>query len=148
MRGFDFKRLIAVSNLGYHFLLHFLKKPFVYHRSGLKLFMENYKGDGLVPLEKSDEAAIRRHSQCIDCGLCSMVCPALLHLPREKFPGPHFVVTTYSRSFSDLKAAHLDLSLCASCAECEKICPNAVPIKEAILFIQTKIAEQIKLGVL
>jgi len=146
MRSSGFKKIVAISNLAWCFVLHILQKPFTRHRRGLKPFLDHYQKDGILPLTLSDKHLLLRLSNCINCGYCDTACPALLKIPREKFPGPRFVASTFSRSFHDLPFSDLDLSLCAECSECEKVCPTSVPIKEGIEFIQQKIAEQIKLS--
>ena len=146
MFHFGGRKLIALGNLGVYFILHLLKMPFAKKQGGMKDFLSHYKKDGIVPLTTPDKKLLHRLSGCINCGFCDMVCPALLRLPRERFPGPSFVATTFSRSFSHLKFAQLDLTICSECGECERACPNAVPIKEGVLFIKEKIAEQIKLA--
>jgi succinate dehydrogenase/fumarate reductase-like Fe-S protein len=144
MKNFRFKKIFALLNLAFYFILHFLKKPFVWGRRGLPAFLENYKKDGIVPLTLEDKQLLRRFSECINCGFCDTACPALQKLPRERFLGPSFIATTFTRSFPDFHATGLDLTLCAECNECEKVCPNAVPIKDGIVFVQEKIAEQMK----
>ncbi len=143
-----FKKIFAILNLAYHFILHFLKKPFLFRHEGLKTFFNHYQKDGgMLPLTSQNTQLLRRLSACIGCGFCDTACPALLKTPREKFPGPSFIANSYTRSFNDLWAAKLDtstslstsFSICSECGECEKVCPNGVPIQEGILFIQEKL---------
>lgn len=138
------KKILAIANLGLHFIWHFLKKPFV-RKNGLDTFFKNYSQDRILPLSKADKNSLIKYSECINCKLCDVACPSLFKLPRERFPGPSYIVNTYARSVPDFWAIQLDLSLCSECNECEKICPNEIPVTEAILFIQEKIAEEIRL---
>jgi succinate dehydrogenase/fumarate reductase-like Fe-S protein len=118
--------------------LHFLKFPFRWRRRGLKKFWENYRGDRLFPLTSEDRDWLFRFSKCINCGLCDSNCTALGKVPREKFPGPSYLLTTYTRATPDFWAADLDFALCQSCDNCRDICPNLVPVKEALEFIEAK----------
>ncbi len=136
------KLLFAKLNLAWALLLHFLKKPFRFRRQGLLLFLDNYRADRLVPLTSSDKDWMDRFSQCMNCGLCDAVCPALLKFPREIFPGPSYIVTALVRSPADYRFSGIDLSWCEGCDQCEKICPNLVPIKQGIQFIHQKLAEE------
>jgi succinate dehydrogenase/fumarate reductase-like Fe-S protein len=145
MKPWGLKKIVAIANLGFRFVLHLLQQPFTRHTRGLKPFLDHYKADGILPLTIADKNLLVRLSHCIHCGYCDTACPALLKTSREKFPGPSFVAHTFSRSFHDLWASDLDLSICAECSECEKVCPTSVPIKEGIEWIQQKIAEQMKL---
>ncbi len=144
MKNSTRKKLPALLNLALHFFWHVLRKVFFWKKTGKKQFEKNYRNDALLPLNSQDQARLFSFSACINCALCDAACPALLTLPRERFPGPSFVLTTYSRSFADLWATSLDLSLCQDCGKCVKMCPNLIDVKGAIQFVQTKIAEQIQ----
>jgi heterodisulfide reductase subunit C len=91
-----------------------------------------------LPLSSADKDQMESFSRCFNCGFCDTVCPALLEQPREKFPGPSYLVTTLARSLPDFWAVRLDLSLCDGCKLCQKACPNQVPIKQALEFIHAK----------
>lgn len=138
------KKIFALLNLAFQFLLHLLGKFCFWKKTGLAQFEKNYRADSLLPLSLQDQKTFFSFSACINCRLCDTVCPALFKLARERFPGPSFVLTTYSRSFRDLWATSLDLSLCQDCEECIQVCPNQIDVKGAIGFVQKKVAEQIQ----
>lgn len=144
MKSSSSKKIRALLNLTFQFIVHCLKKIFIWKRSGLKDFENNYRADGLLPLQLKDQEKLFSFSACLNCRLCDATCPALFKMSRERFPGPSYLLTTYSRSFSDLWATRLDLTLCQDCNECVKMCPNQIDVKGAVKFIQTKIAEQIQ----
>ena len=133
------RSLLAKLNLAWALVLHFLRRPF--HLSGYQAFLDNYRADRLVPLSQVDKTWLLKFSQCLNCGLCDAVCPALGVLPRGDFPGPSYLVTTLTRATSDFWAAGVDLSMCEGCRRCETVCPNRVPVKEALEFIEAKTLE-------
>ncbi len=133
------RSIFAKLNLAWALLLHFLRKPF--HKIGYAAFRENYRADRLVPMSTVDKDWLHRFSQCLNCGLCDAICPALGTLPRETFPGPSYLVTTLTRSSPDFWAAGVDTSLCEGCRHCESVCPNLVPVKEALEFLEAKALE-------
>ncbi len=142
-KGFA-KKTFALLNLAFQFVLHVFRKLFFWKKSGLVQFENNYRSDGFLPLTAQDQSTLFSFSACLNCRLCDSACPAIFKHPRERFLGPSFVLTTYSRSFHDLWATRLDLSLCQDCEACMNVCPNGIDVKGAISFIQKKVAEQIK----
>ena len=122
----------------YFTLIHFLKFPFRRRKHGEAVFLRYYRPDRLLPLSRVDKDWILKFSRCLNCGYCDTACPALMEVPREKFPGPSYLATTLSRSSPDFWAVDLDFSLCEKCHQCEKACPNGVPVKEALEFIEAK----------
>lgn len=133
------RSLLAKLNLAWALVLHFLRRPF--QDNGYRAFLDHYRADRLVPLSHVDKTWLLRFSQCLNCGLCDAACPALDTLPRESFPGPSALVTTLTRATGDFWAAGVDLSLCEGCRNCESVCPNRVPVKEALEFIEAKALE-------
>lgn len=130
--------LLAKLNLAWNLFIHLIKWPFTPSGQGYRQFMQNYSPEGLLPLTREDKDRLASYSRCFNCGLCDAKCPALLRVPREKFPGPAYLVTTLTRTFPNFDASDLDFSLCESCSECERVCPNQVPIKDAFDFLKTK----------
>ncbi|MFO1519480.1 MAG: 4Fe-4S dicluster domain-containing protein [bacterium] len=132
------KKTLARIYLGYHFLLHFLKKPFNRRLRGLKPFVDHYGKDGILPLETSDLTLLRRFSDCIHCGYCDTACPSLLQFPRERFPGPRYIAGAFTRNFHHLMEAALDAPFCDGCDACERACPCSIPITQGIGWIREK----------
>jgi len=122
-------------------IVHFIKRPFRKKRDGAEEFLEKYREDRLGPLSSVDKDGLFRFSQCLNCGLCDAVCPALTQFTRDQFPGPSYLVTTLTRATPDFWTVDLDFSLCQSCDKCMSVCPNQVPVKEALEFIETKLQE-------
>jgi succinate dehydrogenase/fumarate reductase-like Fe-S protein len=119
-------------------LFHFLKRPFRRLAHGHLQFLSQYRAEGIDPLSSADKNLLARLSQCINCGYCDSACPALGAFPRSQFPGPSYLVTTLTRATPDFWAAGVDFSLCSQCDRCERACPNHVPVKEALEFIEVK----------
>ena len=136
---FELRSVIAKLNLAWALLLHFLKKPF--RTLGYAAFLNNFRADRLIPISQVDKSWLFKFSKCLNCGLCDVVCPALQQLPPGAFPGPSYLVTTLTRSTTDFWAVSIDLSLCGGCQHCQSVCPNLVPVKEALEFIEAKALE-------
>lgn len=126
----------AKLNLAWNLLLYFLKWPFVRGRGGYRQFLANYAGENLLPMSTADKTWLLRFSGCFNCGYCDTACTALQKFPREVFPGPSALLTTFSRSMPDFSFVGLDFSICEGCIECQRVCPNQVPVKEALEFIE------------
>ncbi len=132
--------LLAKLNLAWNLVIYLLKWPFK-RGGGYRQFLEQYLPDRLLPLSSSDKTWLIRFSQCLNCGLCDAACPALRTSAREVFPGPSYLLTTFSRSIPDFPAVRLDSHICEGCDACQRICPNHVPVKEALEFIEAKARE-------
>lgn len=133
--------MLAKLVLAWHAFLHFIKifkYSFRRKGAGAETFLEYYREDHLLPLSMVDKDWLLQFSRCVNCGICDVACPALLRSPREKFPGPSYLVTTLTRSTPDLWASELDFSFCQDCRSCQQVCPNLVPVKEAFEFIEAK----------
>lgn len=125
-------RLRALLLLAYRLVLHLLAWPF--RRAQLRLFVQRYAPDRLLPLAPSDVAALELLSGCDGCGLCDTAC-ALLGPLRAGAEGlrPSELVLAASRSLPDLAEAPGDLELfavCADCHQCRGWCPRAIPVDE------------------
>ena len=131
--------LAAKLNLAWNLLIYLLKRPFRGGRGGYRQFLDNYAPEKLLPLSSSDKNWLLKFSDCINCGFCDTACPALKQYPREIFPGPSYLLTTFSRSMPDFSYVDLDTSVCAGCDECARVCPNRVPVREALEFIEAKV---------
>ncbi len=138
------KKIFALLNLAYQFVLHCLGKLCFWRKKGIEQFRNNYRLDSFLPLTLAETQNLFSFSACLNCRLCDSACPALFKISRDRFPGPSFLLTTSSRSFRDLWASSLDLSLCSDCEECVKVCPNKIDVKEAVRFIHKKVVDQIQ----
>jgi succinate dehydrogenase/fumarate reductase-like Fe-S protein len=122
----------------FYVLLHFIQRPFRRLAQGHLQFLLQYGAEGLESLSRPDKDLLARFSQCINCGFCDSACPGLGALPRSQFPGPSYLVTTLTRATPEFWAAGVDFSLCSQCDRCERACPNRVPVKQALEFIEVK----------
>lgn len=90
---------------------------------GARRFLENYANEGMRPLTAVQERLLEGAGRCIQCGLCSVICPA----PVDRW-------LAYSRTLDRAEAAAQALSLgptsnCgAGCTACAQICPTGVPV--------------------
>jgi len=129
--------LAAKLNLAWNLLIYLVKRPFRGHQEYRK-FVTQYAPDRLLPLTSSDKNWLGRFSECINCGLCDAACKHFGPASRDRIPGPSYWVTSFARALPDFPAIPIDDEFCESCGDCERICPNHVPIREAIEFIEAK----------
>lgn len=92
------KEIRAKLNLLFHFIFHFLKKPFV-KRRGLKEFYEIYAEDGIMSISKSDKLILEAAGRCINCGLCAQGISSLSTDAAHLFHLPSSFALSLSRSF-------------------------------------------------
>lgn len=90
---------------------------------GERRFLENYAGEGMVPLTVQEESLIRDLERCIFCGLCEAVCPRSTPHAVERWPA-------YSRAITlaELAAEDIPLDCPSACSACAEICPTRVPL--------------------
>lgn len=136
------RSLLAKLGLAWAFLIHVLKRAFFWKKGGYQQFIKNYHQDGSYKLTTIDKDYLEKFARCFNCGLCDCVCPALETLPWNKFPGPSALMVAFIRSSTGLWDSKLDMSLCRGCQVCGQICPNQVPIHDALDFIEAKVTDQ------
>ena len=133
------KRLRAIALLGWHFLLHWLRKLFfVYRRGGIARFRENYDPDHLLPVGEQDRAMLDRWQRCTACGLCEAVCAAAAPVARHGAAGPMLLMTAGSRDLSEHRVAMLAAGAeeVPGAEEAAALCPVGVPIPEVLSFVR------------
>jgi len=133
------KRIHATFYLGTHLMIRFMKR--LAGRPGKGAFLRAYATERLVPLTHEEKGLLEKISRCIACGLCDLACPATVN-PDGTFPffGPS-ALPFLSRSVPDFTAAPFSPKTCGECRECEKACPEEVPLTKIIEFIKRKFEE-------
>ncbi|MFB6372418.1 MAG: hypothetical protein ABEN55_04780 [Bradymonadaceae bacterium] len=132
-------RLHALVLLGWHFILHYLKKiTFLYDPGGLDQFRENFDEEGLASLSEREREALTQWERCIGCGLCEAACSDLSVIPENRHAGPRFVAMAAMRDLSEAEEALPSaeaLEEC-DCEELEQVCPVDIPIGDVAEFLE------------
>jgi formate hydrogenlyase subunit 6/NADH:ubiquinone oxidoreductase subunit I len=124
----------AQFNLCWRIFLHYLKKAWPWSmKAGLEKFKSNYVPEGLPMYSVSFRQIAHQPGLCTACGLCDAVCPVLHSNKSVPFLGPMRLVLGAMRGGPTVRYALADLSFwgtesCASCRECEKVCPEEISI--------------------
>lgn len=137
-------RLYAVVLLGWHFLLHYLKKiTFLYDPGGLEQFRDNFDAEGLYSLDERERGLLDEWQRCIGCGLCEAACSELSAIPDQRHTGPRYVAMSSMRdlSESDLAIPSADALADCDCDELEEVCPVDIPVCDLAEFLH-EVGEQ------
>jgi len=132
-------RLHALVLLGWHFLLHYLKKvTFLYDPGGLDQFRENFDEEGLGSLSDDERDALRQWERCIGCGLCEAACSELSVIPDNRHAGPRYVAMCSMRDLSEADDAlpSAEALEACDCEELEEVCPVDIPICDIASFLE------------
>lgn len=129
----SFKKLKGLSFLGSFFSLHVLKKIFRINQRGKKDFETAYANDRIFTISELQRSLMLEYSQCYHCRICDTVCPHITDKPHR--PAPSYIAGTFARSLTDFDLFDEKFD-CGNCNECEKICPQNVPIKRVVGFIK------------
>lgn len=127
------KKIKGLSFLGSFFALHVLKKIFRINQRGKKDFIQDYAADRIFSVAEKQRLKMLGYSQCTNCRICDTVCPLIVAKPNK--PAPSYLVGTFARSLTDYDLFDDDF-ICGDCCECEKVCPQNVPIRGVIEFIK------------
>jgi Fe-S oxidoreductase len=140
------RRFLSMANLGVHFWMHMLAKPFVSGQSrGRKRYDRNYAADRLIPFTHEEFERLEAYERCLNCGLCDAACLQARGLGlglwavegRKDKPdfryAPGLVPAGISRSQPQFHAGvelAAMLEACRDCRRCEQSCPGSVPVLE------------------
>ena len=119
-------------------------------RTGKQKFLDNYAPEGLLPTSAEDREVLHAASRCIHCGLCDAYDAALSSLPRTLYDGASALPVSWSRATPDLPAAHAALERLhpEQLARAEAVCPTRVPLRRVAAYLQRKLEELARVGVL
>ena len=129
------KLLYAIANLGWRFLIHWLRRlnP-LFDAFDKRRFLKNYVPEGLPPTPKAAIGLTEAAGRCTSCGECDRVCPLLRPgAGASPFLGPmHFVISGF-RAAPAFEALRADLDTmvgqtCNGCRACLAACPERIPI--------------------
>lgn len=126
------KKLAAIAFLGFHLILHFIKKILGRSQRHKHEFIASYRDDHIFPLPPERRRQMYDHSHCYVCRLCDTVCPQIISTPGAL--APSYIVAGFARSLTDYHYFNADDG-CMDCKMCEDACPQNVPIKEIIVFM-------------
>ena len=132
-------RLYALVLLGWHFILHYLKKlTLLYDPGGIEQFRENFASEGLASLDERERRLLSDWQRCIGCGLCEASCPELSAVPKGREVGPRYIALGASRDLSEAELAIPTAEAVESCDadELQRICPVDIPIVDLAAFLR------------
>jgi succinate dehydrogenase/fumarate reductase-like Fe-S protein len=133
------RQLYAWLNLAFHFWRHVLTRwwlrPFRRGRE-LERFRAQVEPEGYLPLAGEHRALFPDFMRCINCGLCSLACPALRAAPASAWAETWTFVAGPSRSLDRGSLAAASLEPCARCPDCAAVCPTGVPIDRLAAMVE------------
>ncbi|MFQ5457164.1 MAG: 4Fe-4S dicluster domain-containing protein [Myxococcota bacterium] len=110
----------------------------------LDKFLDNYRGDRILPFTPEERAALPGFQSCVSCGLCTNAC-LLAASPGNLLSGhtvdPRLVAVAWSRAIPEFWSAQGLLEHCKECRLCEEICPTDTPLKRMVRFAADKSRE-------
>jgi succinate dehydrogenase/fumarate reductase-like Fe-S protein len=131
-------RLYAIVLLGWHFLIHYLKKlTLLYDPGGLEQFRENFASEGLASLDDQERELLADWQRCIGCGLCEAACPELSTIPENRHKGPRYIALGAGRDLSEAELAIPTARAVETCQEdLREICPVDIPLADLAAFLE------------
>lgn len=132
-------RVYAIILLGWHFVLHYLKKlTLLYDPGGIEQFRENFDEEGLGSLNDDERRVIHEWQRCIGCGLCEAACSELSVIPENRGAAPRYIALSSLRDLSESELAIPSAEALeeADCDELERICPVDIPICDIAEFLR------------
>jgi succinate dehydrogenase/fumarate reductase-like Fe-S protein len=138
-------RITAWINLAYRFWLHVLwRMPAraLGLRGDYDRFLATVSDEGYLPLLPAERERFPEFMQCIQCGLCTLACPALRSAPASAWQEAWTFVAGTSRSLERGRLAAAAPAPCRKCHECDAACPTGVPISLLAATIERLAAQQ------
>jgi succinate dehydrogenase/fumarate reductase-like Fe-S protein len=133
------KALYATLVLGVQLIWHIVRRILGRPSPGLKVFLANYRDDGIPTMSSEEKALLYELSRCVSCRLCDSLCAILPNTNPADFMGPAFHPSTASRLIPDYPYVNLDTGACDTCAGCDAICPRDVPIRDTFNLMRRKV---------
>lgn len=123
-------------------LLRSLAARLAGRKTGLPVFLDNYRDDRLPPVDADDRDAMPGFSHCVACGLCDRGEGARIAASGGEYPGLMRIVLASSRSMPDYDAAVRALAHVPDdvLVEKEMLCPTSVPFRRLFRFVREKAA--------
>lgn len=134
--GVGLQKIGAFSFLGYHFVKQGVRRLLGISRRGKSHFLKDYAADDIFVVSASERDAMPDYSRCVMCRLCDVVCPEISVKPL--LLAPSYVVMGFSRSLTDYHRFSQESFACAECRACEDACPQHVPIRKMIEFMEKR----------
>lgn len=130
------QKIRAFSFLGYHFVKHSVRRFLGIKRRGRSHFLKDYASDGIFTVSSSERDGMPDYSRCVMCRLCDVVCPEISVKP--SLLAPSYLVMGFSRSLTDYPHFSQESFACGDCHTCEDVCPQHVPIRKIIEFMEKR----------
>jgi glycolate oxidase iron-sulfur subunit len=107
--------------------------------SGFDFIKEKMKELNLLENQPGEELLLSQIGRCLNCGICLSSCPVLEATSFDVFPGPRGIATTVSRVNPDFWDIQDLVYTCTECGSCQEICPEKVPVPQAVSSLRDKI---------
>jgi len=136
-------KFISWAYLLWQFFLHWFRRlcRWVARRDDFRLFLDNYRDDRLLGVTEMERELQFRLGRCIGCGLCAFENDLASKVRARLDLSPAELALALSRSQPEFGDAvqwldETDLGEISSA-----LCPQAVPLDQAVTFIRTKFEE-------
>jgi succinate dehydrogenase/fumarate reductase-like Fe-S protein len=132
--GVGLQKIQALLFLGCHFVKHGVRRLFRISRRGRPHFLKDYAPDGIFAVSPSERRGMPDYSRCVMCRLCDGVCPEIS--VKSSLLAPSYVVAGFARSLTDFHWFSRESFVCRDCQACEDACPQHVPIRKMVEFME------------
>jgi ferredoxin len=132
-------RAAAWLNLAWRFGRHVLvQMPLRAMRGSddMRRFSDAVLPEGYAPLLLAERELLPAAMRCINCGLCSIICPTLREAPAAAWSETWTFVAGPSRSIDRAALAAAASAPCAECDACAAVCPTGVPIPQLAALVR------------
>ena len=127
----------AKAALAFLFFVHLLHRCVFFWRParGLRTFLSNYELDSVFSVSEFERRMMPHFQKCQACSLCTFSCLAIQEGKAPMKFEPKMIMLGFSRSAHEAQYAYEDWLPCIECDACSVICPNQVPIHEAVQLV-------------